>query len=167
VNKSGLSLLSSLLADPVSRTLRNDGASHHALLHDLPYETRASIPPMEAASRLIHAYFEHCDFFSPILSSESDFLNTIAPLYDAGETGTSKPLANAKFRAFIIFGTAVLLLNRSDSSLPKSRSEGCFAAGMHTLSQHADLILTGDADHVTSLFLIIQHYYFYANLTAA
>lgn len=167
VNKNGLSLLSSLLADPVSRTLRSEGASHHALLHDLPYETRASIPPIEAASRLIHTYFEHCDFFSPILSSESDFISMIAPLYDARDTETSKSLANAKFRAFIIFGTAVLLLNRSDSSVPISRSEGYFAAGMHTLSQHADLILTGDADHVTNLLLIIQHCCFCANLTAA
>lgn len=167
VNKNGLSLLSSLLAGPVSRTLRNEGASHHALLHDLPYETRTSIPPIEAASRLIHTYFEHCDFFSPILSSESDFLTMIEPLYDTREAEPSKPLANAKFRAFIIFGTAVLLLNRSDSSVPISRSEGYFAAGMHTLSQHADLILTGDADHVTNLLLIIQHCCFCANLTAA
>lgn len=166
-DRSGLSLLTSLLADPVSRTLRNEDASHHTLLQDLPYETRASIPPIEAASKLISTYFEHCDFFSPILSSEADFLLMIKPLYESTNINGSKSLINARFRAFIIFGTAVLLLNRGDSSVPISRSEGYFAAGMHTLSQHSDLILTGDPDHVTNLLLIIQHCCFCANLTAA
>lgn len=167
VTRDGLSLLSSLLAGPVSRTLRSEGRSdHHSLLNELPYETRASMPPKEAATRLVNTYFEHCDFFSPILPSKEGFLAMIQPLYDSSGT-VDDALVKAKFRALIIFGIAVLLLNRSDPSVPISRSEGYFAAAMRTLSQHAHLICTTDLDHAINLLLIIQHCCFCANLTAA
>jgi hypothetical protein len=167
-NRDGLSLLSSLLADPVARTLRSDGASdHHVLLHQLPFEPRASVPPRTAAAKLIDTYFEHCDFFSPIIASKDDFLNTLQPLYDNGTSSEDKLAVNARFRAFIVFGTAVLLLNRSDPSVPISRAEGYFAVAMRVVSQESHLICTGDLDHLTNLLLIIQHCCFSAKLTAA
>ena len=167
-NRDGVSLLSSLLADPIARTLRSDSVSdHHVLLHELPFEPRASMPPKNAAAKLIDTYFEHCDFFSPIMASKNDFFDTLQPLYNDGALTGDKHAVNAKFRAFIVFGTAVLLLNRSDSSVPISRAEGYFAVAMRVLSQESHLICTGDLDHLTNLLLIIQHCCFSANLTAA
>ena len=166
VNRSGLSLLNSLLTHPVAELLRSAGASeHHTLLHELPYEIRAGMPPKDAARRLIDTFFEHCDFFSPIISSKEDFFASVEPLYSASDP--DQTMINAKFRALIVFGTAVLLLNRSDPSVPISRSEGYFAAAVQVLSHHSDSICTGDLEHLTSLLLIIQHSCFCSNLTAA
>ncbi|CAH0057323.1 unnamed protein product [Clonostachys solani] len=164
---NGLSLLRSLLADPIAKAMAgNNQSDHHALLHELPYETRASMPPKEATVRLVDTYFEHCDFFSPIISSKEDFLAMVEPLYGAS-TNADPKLACAKFRALVVFGTAVLLLNRRDSSVPISRSEGYFAAAIRILSQHPDSICTGDLEHLANLLLLVQHFCFSSNLTAA
>lgn len=165
VNRNGLSLLRSLLADPLAKALQNAGNSdHHSLLEGLPYETRAAMPPRDASHRLIDTYFEHCDFFSPIMSSKEDFRDMIEPLFDA--PSSNQALIKAKFRALVVFGTAVLLLNRRDSSVPISRSEGYFAAAIHLFGQHPDAICTGDLDHLVNLLLIVQHCCFSSNLTA-
>lgn len=163
---SGLSLLNSLLADPLARVLHAQGHSdQHDLLHELPYETRASLPSFEASRRLTDTYFEHCDFFSPILSSRDDFFHTIQPLYDSPMPQDNTP--KAKFRAFMVFGTSVLLLNRSNPSVPVSKSEGYFAAAITIMSQKPREICTGDLDHLVNILLIIQHCCFISNLTAA
>lgn len=166
INRNGLSLLNSLLTHPIAKLARGAGTSeHHTLLHELPYETRAGMPPKGAARRLIDTYFEHCDFFSPIISSKEDFFATIEPLYSTSDPG--RPLINAKFRALIVFGTAILLLNRSDPSVPISRSEGYFVAAVQVFARHSNSICTGDLEHLINLLLIIQHSCFCSNLTAA
>ena len=166
IDRSGLSLLSSLLADPMSRALRSNGVSDsHNLLGELPYETRASMPSKEASLRLIDTYFEHCDFFSPIMSSREDFFRSIQPLFDSSLPQEGSSLA--KFRALVVFGTAVLLLNRSDPTVPLSKSEAYFAAALRVFSQQPEVICTGDSEHLINLLLIIQHCCFCANLTAA
>ena len=137
INRNGLSLLNSLPAHPIAKLARGAGTSvHHTLLHELPYEAPAGMPPKDAARRLIDTYFEHCDFFSLIISSKEDFFATLEPLYSTSDP--SRSLIKAKFRALIVFGTAVLLLNRSDPSVPISLSEGYFAAAVQVVSHHSN-----------------------------
>jgi hypothetical protein len=125
---------------------------------------------MDAATRLIDAYFEHCEFFSPILSSKDEFLSLIAPLITEGcdsSNNATSIVAMTTFRAFIVFSVAVLLLNRTDSSFPVSRAEGYFAAAVQILVHNATAICTGDVEHIRNLVLIVQYCTFASNLTAA
>jgi hypothetical protein len=164
--RNGLSLLSSLLADPLIKAHRNEVTSDHRnLLHELPYEIRAGMPPRDAAKKLINTYFEHCDFFSPIIAAKEPFSNAVEALYQSSIS--SQQSVNAKFQALIVFGTAVLLLNRIDASVPISRSEAYFAAAMRVFSDNSELLCTGGLEHLKNLLLIVQHCCFCSNLTAA
>ncbi|KAH7166423.1 fungal-specific transcription factor domain-containing protein [Dactylonectria macrodidyma] len=167
VNQNGLSLLRSLLAAPMTKVSWTEKKSdNHSLLDELPRETSASVPRQEIAGRLLHTYFEHCNFFSPIISSKEDFLTMIEPLY-SDASAFNPNLINARFRAFVVFGTSILLLNRTDPSVPISRSEGYFAAATQLFSQHPGSICTGDLEHLANLLFIIQYACFSSNLTAA
>ncbi|KAH7140212.1 fungal-specific transcription factor domain-containing protein [Dactylonectria estremocensis] len=167
VNQNGLSLLRSLLSAPMTKVSWTEKKSdNQSLLDELPREISASMPRHEVAGRLIDTYFEHCNFFSPIVSSKKKFLVMIKPLY--GDTSTADlPLINVRFRALVVFGTSILLLNRTDPSVPISRSEGYFAAATQLFSQHPDSICTGDLEHLANLLLVIQYACFSSNLTAA
>ncbi|KAH6988589.1 fungal-specific transcription factor domain-containing protein [Ilyonectria destructans] len=166
VNQNGLSVLRSLLSDPMIKVSWAEKKSdNHSLLDELPRETSVGMPRQEVAGRLVDTYFEHCNFFSPIISSKEDFLTMIEPLYDASASDQS--LINVRFRALVVFGTSILLLNRTDSSVPISRSEGYFTAATQLFSQHPDSICTGDLEHVANLLFIIQYACFSSNLTAA
>lgn len=167
-NQSGVSLLQSLMSGPMTSAFGLERKSdHHSLLDELPYEMRARIPPRDAARRLADAYFEHCDFFSPLIASKETFLSTIEPLYAEHGAVEQTTLVKSRFRALLVFATAVLLLNRTDSSVPASRSEGYYATAIHVLSQNADMICTGDLDHILNLLLVVQYSCFSANLAAA
>lgn len=170
---NGQSLLRSLLAEPirsVSQTSKpND---YRALLDELPSETQALLPSRDGAMRLIDAYFEHCEFFSPIISSKDDFSSSIALLYDGGSEGQNMLLgcsaaSPSMFRAYIVFATAVLLLNRTDSAFPISRADSYFASAIRLLSQNPIVICTGDPDHLCNLLLVAQYCCFASNLSGA
>ncbi|KAF7556156.1 hypothetical protein G7Z17_g1636 [Cylindrodendrum hubeiense] len=166
-NQNGLSLLRSLLSDPMGKVSWTEKKSdNRSLLDELPRETLVSVPRREVAGRLIDTYFEHCNFFSPIISSKGDFLTMIEPLY-GDASASDQSLINTRFRALVVFGTSILLLNRTDSSIPISRSEGYFTAATHLFSQRPDLICTGDLEHLANLLFIIQYACFSSNLTAA
>lgn len=117
---NGQSLLRLLLAEPirsVSQTSRPK--DHRAILDELPSEA-ASLPSRDGGKRLIDAYFEHCEFFSPIISSKDAFCSSIAVLYNQQSDPGSSAASPSTFRAYIVFATAILLLNRTDSSFPVS-----------------------------------------------
>ncbi|WQF87035.1 hypothetical protein CDEST_12049 [Colletotrichum destructivum] len=178
---NGQSLLRSLLAEPlrsVSQTPKQ--SDHRSLLDELPGETRAALPSRDATGRLIEAYFEHCEFFSPILPSKDDFLAAAALLYDYDDGGGDDGLAPqntntnntagttlARFRTYTVFATAVLLLNRTDPAFPVSRAEGYFATATRLLALHPAVICTGDLHHLCNLLLVAQHCCFASNLGGA
>lgn len=170
---NGQSLLRVLLAEPirsVSQTSKpND---HRALLDELPSETRALLPGRDGAMRLIDAYFEHCEFFSPIISSKAEFSSSIALLYDEGSEGQDmlqedSEVSPSMFRAYIVFATAVLLLNRTDSSFPISRADSYFASAIRLLAQNLAILCTGDPGHLCNLLLVAQYCCFASNLSGA
>lgn len=166
VNHNGLALLRSLLSDPMARVsgaeVRSDS---HFLLDELPPETLPSIPRREAVDKLVDIYFEHCNFFSPILESKDEFIQTIEPLYN--QASPDQPLANAHFRALVVLGTSILLLNRVDFSVPASKSDSYFTAAMRIFAQNPETICTGDLNHLANLLFIIQYCCFASNITAA
>ncbi|KAJ5093563.1 fungal-specific transcription factor domain-containing protein [Penicillium angulare] len=163
-NHDGFSLLQSLLSGPVSRLPLNERSDSHALLDEMPSETTPAIPGRDVAEKLLDIYFEHCDFFSPILSSRENFLEMIEPLYS--NPTPDQPLANVHFRALIVFATSILLLNRVDSTVPSSKSETFFNAAIRVFSQYPEMICTGDQNQLENLLFIIQYCCFSANITA-
>ncbi|RSL71570.1 hypothetical protein CEP54_001342 [Fusarium duplospermum] len=167
VSHNGLSLLNSLLSGPITNVSRPGlKPDHRTLLDDLPYQTRVDMPQGEAASRLIDTYFEHCNFFSPILPSKEHLTTMMAPLYDISNPST-RSASKARFRASMVFAIAILLINRTDPSVPAERSQVYFATAMHLLTLDPAAICTGDLDHLTDLLLIVQYCCFCPNLTAA
>jgi transcription factor-like protein len=168
VSPDGQSLLRSLLAEPIRSVSQSTRQSdHRSLLDELPYEARAGFPGPDAATRLIDAYFEHCEFFSPVIPSKTDFLAAVAPLLAEARRGLDTTITLARFRAYIVFAVAVLLLNRTDSSFPMSRAEGYFAVAVQILAQNPAIICTGDLEHLCNLLLIVQYSCFASNLAAA
>lgn len=161
----GLSLLQSLLSGPVSRLPLSEQSDSHSLLDEISSESIPPIPGREATAKLLDIYFEHCDFFSPILSSREKFLEMIEPLYS--NTTPNQALPNVHFRALVVFATSILLLNRVDSTVPSSKSESFFNAAARVFAQHPEIMCTGDLNQLENLLFIIQHCCFAANITAA
>jgi hypothetical protein len=140
--------------------------NHRSLLSELPYKAQAEFPGREAASRLVDTYFEHADFFSPTITSKDGFLAAIHTLND-GDQSANNDSKLLRFRAFVVFATAVLLLNRTDSSFPVARAEFYYNAAMSTLASSTKIICTGDVAHLCNLLLLIQYSCFASNLSAA
>ncbi|CAI7641255.1 unnamed protein product [Penicillium glandicola] len=162
--QNGLSLLQCLLSDPLASLLSKEKPDGFSLLEDVP-DPLPPIPRREVASKLADIYFEHCNFYSPIISSKERFLNMIEPLYD--ERGFDRSLIVVHFRALVVFGTSILLLNRVDFSVPASKSERYFSAATRLFAQNPDLMCTGDKQHLVNLLFIIQYCCFASNITAA
>lgn len=164
-NPNGLSLLQSLMADPVARTSWTEKQSDgYSLLEELP-DALPALPHQDAASKLTDIYFEHCNFYSPIFSSKEEFLSMIQPLYN--ECTSDRASTIIRFRALVVFGTSILLLNRVDFSVPASKSGSYFRAATRIFAQNPDLACTGDLQHLVNLLLIIQYCCFASNITAA
>ncbi|KAH6867460.1 fungal-specific transcription factor domain-containing protein, partial [Thelonectria olida] len=167
VNQNGLSLLRSLLSDPITRVSWTEKRSDsQSLIDELPSERMPTMPRREVAGKLADTYFEHCNFFSPIFSSKDEFLNMIEPLY-GNASASDQSLVNVRFRALVVFGTSILLLNRVDSSVPASRADSYFTAATQLFSQNPQLICTGDLQHLINLLFIIQYCCFASYITAA
>ncbi|KAG6367401.1 hypothetical protein INS49_001590 [Diaporthe citri] len=170
---NGQSLLRSLLAEPIGSVSQTSKPNdHRALLDELPSETRALLPGRDGATRLIAAYFEHCEFFSPIIPPKAEFSSSIALLYDEGSDGQNvlqdySEVSPSMFRAYIVFATAVLLLNRTDSAFPISRADSYFASGIRLLAHSPAVICTGDLGHMCNLVLVAQYCCFASNLSGA
>lgn len=175
----GQALLFDMLAEPVKAVMPFSQASnrHRELLHDLQPEGETALPTKDAAKRLVDTYFEHCEFFSPVISSKDDLLDSLEALYGTEATDEARSSIDAgsdvtgmvivKFWAFLVFATAVLLLNRTDSSFPVSRAETYFQAAMTLLHKNTREICTGDETHLSSLILLVQYSCFASNLSVA
>ncbi|KAJ6007509.1 fungal-specific transcription factor domain-containing protein [Penicillium herquei] len=164
-SRDGLSLLQSLLSDAVFRLPVTEKPDGHSILDEIPSERIVAIPSRESTTKLLDVYFEHCDFFSPILSSKEQFLDMVEPLYRDPTPDPS--LVNVHFRALIVLGTSILLLNRVDFTVPLSKSKSYFNAAIRLFGQNTNMTCTGDLNHLTNLLLIVQYCCFAANITAA
>lgn len=175
---AGQSLLFSMLAEAVQvvpPSTRQAG-TYRDLLDELPPAAQTRLPGRDAAGLLIKTYFEHCEFFSPIIASQNEFEEALRALYDQEEdqhpradvaSGDSDELIVLRFRILLIFATSVLLLNRTDSSFPVSQAEGYFAAAMTMLRNHNATIYTRDIEHLYNISLLVQYSCFDSNLSAA
>ncbi|KAJ5390441.1 fungal-specific transcription factor domain-containing protein [Penicillium cataractarum] len=161
----GLSTLNSLLSGPVSELSVPEKSDGRSLLDEIPPETMSTLPRRETVTKLLDVYFEHCEFFSPILSSRQEFVQSVELLYENSTADQS--LANIRYRAMIVFATSVLLLNRVDFTVPSSKAERFFNTAIRIFSQNTDLTCTGDLNHLENLLFIIQYCCFAANITAA
>lgn len=158
------SIFQSILSDTMTRSSRVEKQSEsQSLLEDLPPANPPPMPRKEATHKLIDIYFEHCDFYSPILSSKEGFLNMIEPLFH--EECSEHTLTH--FRALIVIGTSILLLNTVDFSVPAAKSESYFNAASRLFAQNPALTCTDDLSHLINLLLIIQYCCFASNITAA
>lgn len=165
---NGPSLLLSLLAEPIrSVSQTSKPKDHRALLDESASEAQAPLPGRDGAKILIDAYFEHCEFFSPIISSEETFSSSIAVLYDEESISGCSVASPSLFRAYIVFATAVLLLNRTDPGFPIARAERYFASATRLLAQNPAAICTGDLSHLCNLLLVVQYCCFASNLSGA
>ncbi|KAK1962331.1 hypothetical protein LY78DRAFT_705865 [Colletotrichum sublineola] len=168
---TGQSLLRSLLAEPIRSVSQTSKQSdHRSLLDALPNATEAALPSRDAAVRLVDAYFEHCEFFSPILPSKEDFVASIPLLYNdspGGQGPKDAAVILASFRAYTVFATVVLLLNRTDPAFRVSTADGYFATASRLLAQNPAVICTGDLQHIYNLLLVGQYTCFVSNLSGA
>lgn len=137
----------------------------NSLLSELPYETHIGLPTADAASILLDTYFEHSDFFLPILC-RSDFV----PIQDALQRASSQSAEvsrQSRFRMMLVFAVAARLMNRRDAAFPISRSEAYYASAMAMVSAHAGLMHRADLENLENLLLIIQYCFFSSNITTA
>ncbi|KAI0025909.1 fungal-specific transcription factor domain-containing protein [Xylariomycetidae sp. FL0641] len=143
-----------------------DRSDHQSLLDDLPYETTVRFPRRDAALQLLAAYFQHSDFWSPIIAAEPAF-QLLGHLYQTDPevaVSSTKPEA---FRLYIIFAIAVRLLHRTDSSIPLTRSEGYHAQAVKVLVKHPALLHEIGQMQLENVLLLIQYALFASNLRAA
>lgn len=165
-NPNEISVLQSLLSDTMTRTSWTEKESEsQSLLKNLPSDNLPPIPGKEATLRLIDIYFEHSNFYSPILTSKDEFLDMIEPLYHERCSDQSYPLI--RFCLLMVLGISILLLNRIDFSVSASRSEGYFKLATQLFAQNPGSTCTGDIQHLINLLLIIQYCCFASNITAA
>ncbi|KAJ5626640.1 fungal-specific transcription factor domain-containing protein [Penicillium herquei] len=154
-----------MLSDALSRLPVTEQSNGHSLLDEIPSDRTATLPSRESTTKLLDVYSEHCDFFSPILLSKQQFLDMLEPLHSDSTTNGS--LVNEKFRAFVVLGTSILLLNRVDFTVPLSQSESYFNAAIRLFEQESSTICTADLNHLTNLLLIVQYCCFASKISAA
>lgn len=156
---SGISLLRLLLvglgSPQVEETLHTDDASTSSIAALLQQEGAVPLPRRDVSRRLIEAYLEHCNFFSPMF-----YRTDIIRMLDNAD----EPSAFVdRFKTFLILAIAVQLLNRTDTSIPASRADAFFSAATDILSAHATELLVGDISHLEVLLLMIQYSSFSAH----
>lgn len=142
------------------------GCSPYELLAgQLPPTEPAPAPAKDVAVKLCNAYFTHCDFFSPILCRQ-EICEILDVFYD--NIALQRPQdAPAEFKIYMVFATAVCLLNRADPSLSPSKSEAFFASAVQVLSTNYDLVCERGLEQLEALLLTIQYLSFAANLDTA
>lgn len=148
-----------------SNVLPTANADHQKLLDNLPYETKTALPSRDASRSLFEAYFEHSDFFSPILE-RSDISRILDRLYMDSNGISLVPLQD-RFRMMLVFAISIRLLNRRDASFPVARSEAYYALAMRVLSTCSDLIQSPGLDQLDNLALLVQYMLFSSNLASA
>ncbi|KAJ4026040.1 hypothetical protein NW761_010574 [Fusarium oxysporum] len=163
-HSSDLNLLGLLVPKPVDLQHPED-SGYHALLDSITVPETIKFPPKPTAIQLTATYFEHSNFFSPVLDEES-FHSTIAALYQeqlTPEQGTSIQ----KFQLCMVLAIAIRLLNRTDSAVPTVASDSFFASAIGILTERPQATWKGDLQHLQNLLLVVQYTIFASNLSAA
>ncbi|KAK2927115.1 hypothetical protein FoTM2_012289 [Fusarium oxysporum f. sp. vasinfectum] len=163
-HSSDLNLLGLLVPKPVDLQHPED-SGYHALLDSITVPETIKFPPKPTAIQLTATYFEHSNFFSPVLDEES-FHSTIAALYQeqlTPEQGTSIQ----KFQLCMVLAIAIRLLNRTDSAVPTVASDLFFASAIGILTERPQATWKGDLQHLQNLLLVVQYTIFASNLSAA
>ncbi|RSL96149.1 hypothetical protein CEP52_011640 [Fusarium oligoseptatum] len=160
----GLTLLNLLVPDP-GHIEDGAAAGYHGLLENISAPTVVKFPPKPTALQLAATYFEHSNFFSPILD-EGRFRATVESLYDA-ESGPSHGTLNERFQLLMVLAIAIRLLNRTDAAVPTTGSDSFFASAIHVFTERPHAIWKGDLEHLQNLLLIVQYTIFASNLSAA
>lgn len=120
------------------------------------------LPPRSELGLLTGVYFEHSNFFSPILD-KSSFERGVDGIYDRG---SDQLLSDPKtaFRFCIVLATSVRLRNCTDSSFSVSASQRYFAAAKTILETYPQIFWTEDLDNLECLLLIVQYAMFSSDL---
>ncbi|KAJ4003492.1 hypothetical protein NW752_012110 [Fusarium irregulare] len=159
-----LNLLGPLVPKP--NDIQDSGSSgYHALLDSIAVPETIQFPPKATALQLAATYFEHSNFFSPVLDQES-FNNVIATLYQDHLT-PGEGFSIQKFQLCMVLAIAIRLLNRIDSAIPTTASESFFASAVGILTERPQATWKGDLQHLQNLLLIVQYTIFAPNLSAA
>ncbi|KAL3595480.1 hypothetical protein FPOAC2_09815 [Fusarium poae] len=159
-----LNLLSLLIPEP-SHVQDRASSGYHALLGTITVPERTKFPPKSTTIQLAATYFEHSNFFSPILDQES-FNNIIAILYqDLENVDQGKPIQ--RFQLCMVLAIGIRLLNRMDSAVPTTASDSFFASAIEILTKRPQATWKGDLQHLQNLLLIVQYTIFASNLSAA
>lgn len=115
----------------------------------LPHEVAVQLPTEDVSHRLIDVYFEHCDFFSPILY-RADVLRMLG-------TATDDAQVKERYKLFMVLAIAIQLLNRTDASIPAAKADAYFSAASRILLANPADLLAGDLQHLENLLLLIQY----------
>ncbi|RFN52738.1 hypothetical protein FIE12Z_3006 [Fusarium flagelliforme] len=164
LRSNDLNLLGLLVPRPID--IQDSGSSgYHALLDSITVPETIQFPPKATALQLAATYFEHSNFFSPVLDQES-FTNIIASLYQDHLT-PGEGSSIQKFQLCMVLAIAIRLLNRTDSAVPTTASDSFFASAIGILTERPQATWKGDLQHLQSLLLIVQYTVFASNLSAA
>ncbi|KAG5771406.1 hypothetical protein H9Q72_002000 [Fusarium xylarioides] len=86
-----------------------EGSAYHTLLDTVTVPDTIKFPPRPTAIQLTAIYFEHSNFFSPVLNQKS-FHDTIAILYQ-DQTSSDQGTSVQKFQLCMVLAIAIRLLN--------------------------------------------------------
>ncbi|KAF5635109.1 positive transcriptional regulator for purine utilization [Fusarium tjaetaba] len=142
-----------------------ENSAYHTLLDTITVPDTIKFPPKHTAIQLTATYFEHSNFFSPVLNQKS-FHDTIALLYQ-DQTSPGKGTSVQRFQLCMVLAIAIRLLNRTDSSVPTTASDSFFASAIGILTERPQATWRGDLEHLQNLLLIVQYTIFASNLSAA
>ncbi|KAF4473026.1 positive transcriptional regulator for purine utilization [Fusarium albosuccineum] len=161
---SDLTLLRLLVPDP--QHIQDRAApGYHALLDDISVPSTVKYPPKPTAVQLAATYFEHSNFFSPILDEEQ-FQVILDGLYH-NELGPEQGANDQKFQLCMVLAIAIRLLNRTDAAVPTTGSDSFFASAIAIFTERPHAIWKGGLEHLQNLLLIVQYTIFTSNLSAA
>jgi Fungal specific transcription factor domain len=158
---SGLPLTRLLLlgigAD-MSRPAVTNLQNGYKITSDLAFTgTLDQLLPFEQSSALMETYFEHNDYFMPILSRSQLFLQ-LEDLYNAPPDLSNIRGREHQFcRCFSVLATGVLLLGKSDSTVPLLLSQRLMATAMKIMWDNPAAVLTLDLDCMEVLLLFNQY----------
>ncbi|KAM5342088.1 hypothetical protein ACJ41O_015119 [Fusarium nematophilum] len=157
-------LLKLLVPDP-QHMQDKTAPGYHALLDDFTVPNAVKYPPKTTAVQLAATYFEHSNFFSPILD-EDHFSVTMDALYHDGSDPTHGT-SEQRFQLCMVLAIAIRLLNRTDAAVPTTGSDSFFASAMIAFTERPRAIWKGNEEHLQHLLLIVQYTIFTSNLSAA
>lgn len=116
------------------------------------------LPNVETAKNLVQTYFEHCDYFMPLLY-QPQLLLDLEKIYSIPYSGAGPPVGDEHrfFKCLMVMASGLLLLVKANSSVPYLISERLLASAMKILIERPSSIYTGDLDHMEAILLLTQY----------